>query len=109
MALNFIVGLSAAALILVLLWAIKGLMLTPVCSGDSTDIAITLDIDGSERELEHTLKGLIWLRDNGTLKADIYLNLYGFDELTSHIARTYAANFSYITLFEHGDIYGRAN
>ena len=109
MAANFVVGLAIAVIILLLLWSIKGLLLTPVSIGKSTDITITLGIDGSEPELEHTLKGLVWLRDNGTLKADIIIDLLNSDDITEHIARTYAENYSYITLSEHGEIYGRAN
>ena len=109
MAANFVVGLAIAVIILLLLWSIKGLLLTPVSRGKSTDITITLRIAGSEPELEHTLKGLVWLRDNGTLKADIIIDLLNSDDITGHIARTYAENYSYITLSEHGEIYGRAN
>lgn len=109
MAENFVVGLAIASIIILLLWTIKGLLLTPVSRGRSTHIGLVIDVDGSEPKLEQTLKGLVWLRENGTLKTDIHLNVSSTDELTLHIARIYAANYSYITLSEHGEIYGRAN
>lgn len=106
---NFVVGFAVASIIILLLWTLKGLLLTPVSRGKSTHIGLVIDIDGIEPKLEQTLKGLVWLRENGTLKTDIHLNLSNTDELTLHIARAYADNYSYITLSEHGEIYGRAN
>lgn len=106
---NFVVGLAIASIIILLLWTLKGLLLTPVSKGKSTRIGLVIDVEGSEPKLEQTLKGLVWLRENGTLKTDIHLNVSNADELTLHIARTYADNYSYITLSEHGEIYGRAN
>ncbi len=109
MAENFVIGLAIASIIVLVIWSLKGILLTPVSIGKSTRIGIIIDVEGSEPMLEQTLKGLVWLSENGTLKAGIHLNLSSCDELTMHIARTYADNYSYITLSEHGEIYGRAN
>ncbi len=93
MTLNFAVGFAVAAILLLAVWALKGVLLTPVRSGDNTDISIDLRVSGAEPALEQTLRGLLWLRENGTLKADIRIAAHKPDELTRHIARHYEAEY----------------
>ena len=52
MTLNFVVGFAAAAILMLIIWAIKGLLLTPVRTGDSTDIEIDLHLRGAEPPAE---------------------------------------------------------
>lgn len=89
MTLNFAVGFVIAAILLLIIWALKGVLLTPVKTGDSTDMEIELRLRGPEPALEQTLRGLLWLRENGTLKANIRIIACETDEVTRHIARHY--------------------
>lgn len=93
MTLNFAVGLVIAAILLLIIWALKGVLLTPVKTGDSTDMEIELRLRGPEPALEQTLRGLLWLRENGTLKANIHIISREPDEVTRHIARHYEAEY----------------
>ena len=89
MTLNFAVGFVIAAILMLIIWALKGVLLTPVKTGDSTDMEIELRLRGPEPALEQTLRGLLWLRENGTLKANIHIIARETDEVTRHIARHY--------------------
>ena len=109
MLVDFIVGLSLAAILLIMLWALKGLLLTPITSGENTSISIELTVCDSEPKLEQTIKGFVWLRDNGTLKANLYIDTHDADAATAHIAEAYAEKYGYITLSKDGETYGRAN
>ena len=102
MTLNFVVGFAAAAILMLIIWAIKGLLLTPVRTGDSTDIEIDLHLRGAEPALEQTLRGLLWLRENGTLKANIYVKASRPDEITRHIAQHYESEYRCIYFTEDG-------
>ncbi len=93
MTLNFAVGFVIAAILMLIIWALKGVLLTPVKTGDSTDIEIELRLRGSEPALEQTLRGLLWLRENGTLKANIRIIAHEPDEVIRHIARHYEAEY----------------
>ncbi len=79
-------------------WLLHGILYSPVKPGENTKMSIILEVDGGSRDLEHTLRGLKWLRDNGTLKADIILSLNNPDENTEHIARTFSEDCHYISL-----------
>ena len=93
MTLNFAVGFVIAAMLLLIIWALKGVLLTPVRTGDNTEIVIGLNLHGHEPALEQTLRGLLWLRENGTLKANIRIIAHEPDEETRHIARHYEAEY----------------
>lgn len=96
MTLNFAVGFAIAAILMLVIWALKGMLLTPVKTGESTDMEILLGLNGSEPNLEQTLRGLLWLRENGTLKANIRISANAPDELTRHVAQQYEAEYRFI-------------
>ena len=96
MTLNFAVGFVIAAILMLIFWALKCMLLTPVKTGTGTDMEIELLLHGAEPALEQTLRGLLWLRENGTLKANIRVNAHEPDELTRHIARQYESEYRFI-------------
>lgn len=109
MLVDFIVGLAIATILLIMLWALKGLLLTPITSGENTRISIELQVTGTEPKLEQTIKGFVWLHDNGTLKANVRIDARNADASAKHIAEAYAEKYGYITLSKDGESYGRAN
>ena len=82
------------------MWLLRGVMITPVKTGARTQAAVYLRISGAEPRLEETLEGLIWLRQNGTLRADIVIEDAGMDEETKEIAILSARSRSFIILTE---------
>lgn len=109
MLVDFIVGLAIAAILFIMFWALKGLLLTPIMSGDNTHISVELTVTESEPKLEQTIKGFVWLRENGTLRANLRINAQNADAATKHVAQAYADKYGYITLSNDGEGYGRAN
>lgn len=57
------VGFAAAAVLWLIIWSVKGLLLTPVRLGRNTDADIVLHIRGAEPTIEYTLRSLMWLRE----------------------------------------------
>lgn len=83
---KILLSLVSAALIIFLVWWARGAMLTPISLGKQSKLTITLIVHGYEPALEETLDGLVWLRDNGTLRGEIVLIDDGMDEETRQIA-----------------------
>lgn len=63
-----------------LLWMLSGALLTPVRSGRDTRITLVVQAHGDAPELENLLRGALWLRDSGTVAADILLVDCGLTE-----------------------------
>lgn len=93
-------GFAAAAVLWLIIWSVKGLLLTPVRLGKNTDARIILSINGAEPAIEYTLRSLIWLRENGTLKAGILISAHAPDELTRSIARRFQMQYRCIEYTE---------
>ena len=56
-----------------LLWMLSGALLTPVRSGRDTRITLVVQAREDAPELENLLRGIRWLRESGTLMADVLL------------------------------------
>ena len=56
-----------------LLWMLGCALLTPVRSGRDTRITLVVQARGDAPELEQLLRGIRWLRESGTLMADVLL------------------------------------
>ena len=87
---NILGAAAVAALVLLLIWALRGLMLTPVRPGSNTSLTVRLDISGAEPCLEGTVAALEWLEANGTLPCRIELRDLGMDENTRLLAEALA-------------------
>lgn len=80
------VTLLIAAGVLLLLWMVRGVLLTPVRLGKNQRLSLVLTVTGRSPELENTVDALAWLMANGTLKADIVVRDAGMDEETAATA-----------------------
>lgn len=100
MTLYIAVGFSAAAMLWLIIWSVKGLLLTPVRLGKNTDADIVLHIRGAEPTIEYTLRSLMWLRENGTLRSDISINARSIDDETRSVLRRFAAQYRCISFTE---------
>ena len=79
-------GAILAALLLALCWRLRGAMLTPVRSGAHIRTQIVLWVDGAAPSLEQTVNGLVWLRANDTLRAEVVVIDRGMDKATAEVA-----------------------
>lgn len=105
---NYLLGFFAALALILIFWAVKGFALTPVRNCNGIEVSIKIRVSGSEPELEKTLRGLRWLRDNNSLRADVIVDLTGADESSRQIARSFAKYSTYISLYENGEGYDGA-
>ena len=103
MLVNYIVIIAVILGLVSLYWVLHGLVLFPVKAGENTKLSIQLKVYGESRDLEHTLKGLIWLRENGTLKADIDLILNAPDDSTALIADAFSKDYHFISYNGFGE------
>ena len=72
---------------LFLLWTIKGWLLRPVIGGKDSRLTVTVPVKGAAPELEQIISGLLWLKKNGTLNADILIVDEGLEQETAQLAR----------------------
>lgn len=82
MLLKILAAFGAAALLFLLLWVVRGSMLTPVRIGRNARLEMRLTVSGTCPELEESVDALLWLRENGTIRADIVVSDRGMDENT---------------------------
>lgn len=86
MFLKILASALIAAGIVFLCWLLRGLMLTPLRLGHRSRLTVLLRVTGPEPGLEETLSGLLWLKKNGTLPADIVVEDAGMDDETKAVA-----------------------
>ena len=83
---DVIIAAAISAVIILLLWLLWGVMLTPVKKGKNQMLTVTLKVTGPSPELENTVDGLLWLVRNGTLPAEIVIEDAGMDSETRRAA-----------------------
>lgn len=72
--------------LLLLLWYVRGVLLTPIRMDGSVQGTIVLRVTGPAPTLEQTIDSLRWLQQNGTLPIKILVIDAGMDEGTRRIA-----------------------
>ena len=103
MLVKYIVLIAVILGIVTLYWILHGLLLFPIKPGENTELTVQLTVDGECRDLEHMLKGLVWLRDNGTLKADINIILRACDDSAKNVAAAFSRDYPFISYNEFGE------
>ena len=83
---KMLLAFAAAAAVILLLWAAGGAALSPVRPGKNESLAVVLTVAGTAPGLEHTVDGLLWLRQNGTLRARLLVRDAGMDANTRRAA-----------------------
>ncbi len=93
---------AVAALVILLVWTLRGLMLTPVRTGADTRIRVTLSVRGADAMLEGAVGALLWLDANGTLPCEIAIRDLGMDEETARVAEALARE-GRVTIIREGN------
>lgn len=86
MLIDVLVSIAIAIAAFLLIWLLRGIVLTPVPKGKNMSMKLVIDISGEAGELENTVDALVWLRKNGTLDADIVVRDLGMGEETARVA-----------------------
>lgn len=95
---DIIVAIALCGGIFLLIWALRGVMLTPVRQGKNTRLTVFMRVMDGEPGLEETLRSLCWLVENGTLRADIVADCSEADEETKKFAAMAARDCPYIMI-----------
>lgn len=81
-----------------LLWRLSGALLTPVRPGDDTMLTVVVTAKDTAPELEAMLRGMVWLRDSGTIQTDILILDHGLEPDAAALAERLTRRHSYIRL-----------
>ena len=92
----------AAAVMLVIMWLVRGAMLTPVPIGKNAHAEVRIGVSGNCPELEQSVDAVLWLRENGTLRADVTVCDEGMDAQT-RLAAELLAKKGIIKLISEGN------
>ncbi len=84
---------------LLLLWKIRGALLTPVARGKNLRLRLVLHVTGPAPALEASVRGLAWLLEDGVLYGSVKIVDRGMDEETLEIARRLASGTRNVTLW----------
>lgn len=96
MTLTLVFVLLASAALLLLMWQLRGAMLLPVRLGRKQELALILKTADSEDGLEHTVRSLLWLVENGTLPASIVIEDAGLCEEARLAAQLFEKQYACI-------------
>lgn len=103
MLVNYIIAFAIIVLIVSFCWILHGIALFPIKNVDNAVVTVNLSVNGQCPELEHMLKGLVWLRDNGTLKADIVIAAKKPNPETREVGMAFSEDYQFIFYNESGD------
>lgn len=84
---NVLLSLAIALAVFVIIWLLRGIILTPVPKGKNMAMRVVIEVSGEAFELENTVDALLWLRNNGTLDAEIEVRDSGMGEETAKVAQ----------------------
>ena len=86
MVLRILFAFAAAAALMMLMWLVRGVMLTPVRMGENERLSVVITVTGAAPELENTVNALLWLSRNGTLRAQVLVRDAGMEQNTRQAA-----------------------
>ena len=78
--LQIAIAVAAAAVLFGVIWTVYGALRTPVRCGQGTGVHTVVSVRGSAEGLEQTLRGLVWLQQNGAVVGQIAIVDCGLDE-----------------------------
>lgn len=82
MLIKILAALLVTAALMLLLWYLRGAVLTPVKPGRNQRLSVVVSVTGSAPGLENTVDALLWLSANGTLPAEVVIRDAGMDAET---------------------------
>ena len=85
MFLKILIAAVIAAVLLLLCWRLRGVLLTPVKPGKNVRLKLLLTVYGPAHDLEQTVDAILWLRANGTLPGEIFIADRSMDAETSEL------------------------
>ena len=84
---QILIAVAAVSVIFGVIWSLFWSLKTPVRCGHGTGMSTVLTVQGGAEGLEQTLKGLVWLHENGTMSGQILLVDAGLNDEGRILAR----------------------
>ena len=101
---KMLLSFAIAAAVVLLLWYARGAALTPVRARKNERLSVVLTVTGAAPGLEQTVDGLLWLRQNGTLRARLLVRDAGMDADTRRAAELLEKKGCIELILEQNDI-----
>ncbi len=83
----------------VLLWLLRGVLLTPISLGKNETLRLILQVTGPSPALENSVNALLWLMADGVLRAELVIEDGGMDEETRRTAELLARDNRRVSLW----------
>ena len=97
------VAILAAAIVLLLLWMLRGAVLLPVRLGKELSLTLVLRASGSGDGLEQAVRALLWMMENGTLSGTIVIEDAGLSPEAREAAALLQARYDRIYIRTSGE------
>ena len=102
--LQIAIATAAAAVIFSVIWTVYGTLRTPVRTVRGTGVHTVISVRGSAEGLEQTLRGLVWLQQNGTVVGRIAIVDCGLDEEGRVLSRLAVKKYGNIVICRGEDL-----
>lgn len=70
---EIIIAVAVCTALLAVVWAARGMLLTPVRRHEGAEIFVVVRASGEAEGLEQVIDGLLWLRDSGKAQMDVII------------------------------------
>lgn len=90
--------------ILLVLWMLKGAMVTPAPVGEGQLITTVIRVTGGAPELQRTIDALVWVTQNGGPRSRVVIEDAGMDAETRKMAELLARDNESVSLCRKGDL-----
>ena len=97
---ELLIVLLICAILLVVFYMVKELLVLPVQINEDTRLTMVIHASGTGKNLEQTVGGLLWLRNSGKVKFELVLRDEGLTEEGRRLATLLARKDGAITLEE---------
>jgi len=101
---QIIIAAAAIGVIFGILWVVYGSLCTPVRLGRGIGVCTVVTARGSAEGLEQTLKGLVWLEENGIVVARILIVDCGLNEDGLALARLLAKKYANVVICQAEEV-----
>ena len=102
--LQIVIALAGISVMFGVFWFVYGTLRTPVRFGKGAGVNTVVSVRDKAEGLEQTLDGLIWLRENGALDAQILIADCGMDEEGRALAGQAVKKYGKIAICKAEDV-----
>ena len=102
--LQIAIAVTAATVIFGVIWMIYGSLRTPVRCGEKASVCTMISVRENAEGLEQTLRGLVWLQENGTLLGRIVIVDCGMDDEGRALTRLAVKKYGNIVICQAEEV-----